>query len=132
MFQMMNEPVEIVHGFLNAVETREVDAVLMYFAKDGIWQNVPHPVAKGHTAIQALLTPILHRSSKVRWDVVSEAYSCNQAWVERIDRFWIDDEEYAVCCNGVFEVDRDTGLITELRDYVDLGEWRTRISHLFG
>ena len=128
----MSEPAEIVHGFLAAVEAGDVDAVLTFFSEDGSWQNVPHPVAKGHDAIRAQLATIFERSSKIRWDIVSEAYSDRRAWIERVDRFWIDGEEYAVCCNGVLEIDPEASVITELRDYVDLGEWRARIAGVLG
>lgn len=117
-----------VRRWLSAIEARDIDAVLDCFAADGSWQNVPHPPAVGHPAIRAMLAPILDRSDDVIWDVVSESYAPNRAWVERVDRFVIDGTEYAVRCNGVFEIDAERGLITELRDYVDLGEWRARIT----
>ena len=60
--------------------------------------------------------------------MVTEAYTADRAWLERIDRFWIDGAEYAVRCNGVLEFDEESGLISELRDYVDLGEWRSRLA----
>ena len=124
----MSEPSTIVRSFLDAVEARNVDAVLTHFAPDAIWQNVPHPPAVGHDAIGALLRGIIDRSSKVQWDVVSEAYSAERAWLERVDRFWINGTEYAVECNGVLDFDTEAGVITRLRDYVDLGEWRARLA----
>ena len=124
----MDGPAEVVSRFLAAVEARDVDALVSCFAGDGRWQNVPHPPAIGRDAIGAMLAPILSRSSAVVWDVVSEAYGPGRAWLERVDRFWIDGTEYAVRCNGVLEFDADSGLIVELRDYVDLGEWRARLS----
>ena len=60
--------------------------------------------------------------------MITESYGDNRAWLERVDRFTIDGTEYAVECNGVLEFDPDSGLIRELRDYVDLGEWRSRIA----
>jgi len=126
----MNTPAQIVRGFLDAVEARDVDAVLGFFSVDASWQNVPHPKAVGHDAIRAMLGGILDRSSKVAWDVVSEAYTADRAWLERVDRFWIGGTEYAVRCNGVLEIDAEAGVITELRDYVDLGEWRARLPPL--
>ncbi len=74
-----------------------------------------------------MLARILDRSSHVQWDIVSAAYTDDRAWLERVDRFWIDGTEYAAPCNGVVEVDPDTGLITAFRDYVDLGVWRDRL-----
>jgi len=75
-----------------------------------------------------MLEPILLRSDRVQWDIVTESYSQHRAWLERMDRFVIDGTEYAVRCNGVLEFEPDTGLISELRDYVDLAEWRSRLS----
>lgn len=74
-----------------------------------------------------MLSPIFERSSAVRWDLATAAYQGNRAWLERVDRFWIDGSEYAVRCNGVLEFDVPKGVITEFRDYVDLGEWRSRL-----
>ena len=48
-------------------------------------------------------------------------------WYERVDRFWLAGEEHAVHCNGVFEVDAGAQTVRSVRDYVDLGEWRSRI-----
>ena len=31
-------------------------------------------------------------------------------------------------CNGVFDFDLETSSILSVRDYVDLGEWRSRLS----
>ena len=119
---------EIVRSFLDAVEARDPDAVVAHFAPQATWQNVPHPPAEGRAGIHAMLAGILGRSQTVRWDIVSESYAPGRAWLERVDRFWIDDVEYAVQCNGVLEIDEEAGLITELRDYVDLGEWRARLA----
>jgi len=124
----MNRPAGLVRSFLDAIAARDIDEVLACFSPEAIWQNVPHPAAVGHTEIAAMLGPILRRSNEVRWDLISAAYGENRVWLERIDRFWIDGEEYAVRCNGVFEIDPHAGVITEVRDYVDLGEWRARLA----
>lgn len=110
-----------------------MQAVLDCMAPDASWQNVPHPPSKGHADIAKLFGAILPRCEKVRWDVESVSYGPEQdgralVWAERIDRFWIGGEEYAVRCNGVFEFDLASGLIVEVRDYVDLGEWRSRLA----
>ena len=124
----MIEPASVVRRFLDAIEARYLDAVLACFTEDATWQNVPHPCSRGHQEIRALLAAIVGRSEKVSWDVITESYGNNRAWLERVDRFWIDGTEYAVECNGVLEFDPKSGLIRELRDYVDLGEWRSRIA----
>lgn len=117
----------VLGALLQAVGARDLDAVVRCFSPHATWQNVPHPAVEGHEGIRSMLGPILARSSDVRWDVVTESHRDDRAWLERVDRFWIDGHEYAVRCNGVVEFDPGAGLITEWRDYVDLGEWRSRL-----
>jgi hypothetical protein len=52
--------------------------------------------------------------------------------VERLDRFWLQGEEYAVACHGVFSVDMASRTVISVRDYVDLGEWRQRVNPVLG
>jgi limonene-1,2-epoxide hydrolase len=78
-----------------------------------------------------MLAPILTWSDRVEWEVVEMHAGINVTMVERIDRFWIDGDEYAVRCNGVFGVDTGAGVVTSVRDYVDLEEWRDRITPIY-
>ena len=75
----------------------------------------------------ALLASIVCWSDKVQWDVVSVVIENNVGWLERLDRFWMDGEEYSVACNGIFTIDPATQTVLSVRDYVDLGEWRSRV-----
>ena len=112
---------------LRAIEARDVPGLVACFAPNGSWQNVPHEPWVGRATIASMLAPILQRSERVQWDVVTASFAEHRAWIERVDRFWIDGVEYAVRCNGVIDLDSESGLIKELRDYVDLGEWRGRL-----
>jgi limonene-1,2-epoxide hydrolase len=107
---------------------RDAEGAAACFTQAGIWQNVPLPPAVGRPAITAMLAPILRRSERVRWDIVSASYTDTKCWLERVDRFWIDGEEYAVECNGVIDLDPVSGLFTSWRDYVDIGTWRARLA----
>ncbi|HET9771550.1 MAG TPA: nuclear transport factor 2 family protein [Acidimicrobiia bacterium] len=118
---------DAVRRFLASVESRDPAAVAACFTPGGIYRNVPHDPAIGTAAIEQLFRPILTRSERVVWDIVSEAYSPDTAWLERVDRFWIGGVEYRIECNGVARVDTGAGLLTEFRDYVDLGVWRRRL-----
>lgn len=113
--------------FLAAVESCDAGAVAACFSDDATYRNVPHEPAIGRSGIERLFRPILDRAERVVWDIVSAAYSGGTAWLERVDRFWIDGVEYRIECNGVARVDLPTGLIAEFRDYVDLGVWRKRL-----
>ena len=125
------DPRQIVRQFLTAVETCDLDGIEGCFAPTARYANVPHAPAVGRAAIRALLEPILTRSSEVRWEIVSDAYLARRAFLERVDHFVIDGVDYSVECNGVYELDPDEGVITEVRDYVDLGPWRAKIAHVF-
>jgi len=123
---MSSEPV--IRAFLKAVERRDLDAVGRCFSANARYANVPNPPVEGPAGVQELFAPILGRAQRVRWDVVSAAYLEDRAHLERVDRFWIDNSEYAIECHGVFQVDPRAGLITEVRDYVDLATWRRRLA----
>lgn len=116
-----------VDRLIAAVGSRDVRRIADALAPDVTWQNVPHAPAVGRDAVVALLAGVVCWSDAVRWDVVSTATDGDTAWYERVDRFWIEGAEYAVRCNGVFRVDAASDRVCEVRDYVDLGEWRQRV-----
>lgn len=117
----------VIQRFLVAVESGNVDAVADCFTERARYANVPHPPALGRDGIRAMFAPILGRAERIQWDVVTSVYDGQTAWLERVDRFWIDGREYAIECNGVFTVDRARGLLSDVRDYVDLTTWRRRL-----
>lgn len=117
----------VVARFLAAVESGDCDAVAACFTEGARYANVPHPPAVGRAGIRQMFAPILGRAERVRWDVVTSAYDGETAWLERVDRFWIDGREYAIECNGVYTVDPARALLAEVRDYVDLATWRHRL-----
>ncbi|MEC7879045.1 MAG: limonene-1,2-epoxide hydrolase family protein [Actinomycetota bacterium] len=124
----MSNPNEIFETFLDSLESCDIDRILQSFTEQSSWQNVPHVPAVGLSEIRAAFESIVQRSSRIQWDVVSSAFEGSRGWIERVDRFWIDGIEYAVRCNGVFDFDVESSSILSVRDYVDLGEWRSRLA----
>ena len=124
----MTNPNEIFETFLNSMESCDIDRILQSFTEQSSWQNVPHVPAVGLSEIRAAFESIVQRSSRIQWDVVSSAFEGSRGWIERVDRFWIDGIEYPVRCNGVFDFDVESCSILSVRDYVDLGEWRSRLA----
>ena len=118
----------ILARFLTAVEERDVGALVWHFEEEATWRNMPGPPAVGRAMIGEMFDRFLPWCERVVWDIVSASYTDDTAWVERVDRFWVDGREFRIECNGVFVVDLRSELITEVRDYVDLGVWRTRLS----
>lgn len=115
-----------VEALLAAIESRDLRRVRAALSPDVTWQNVPHPVTEGRDAVVELLGGSLNWSTKVRWDVLTASYGEDFGILERVDRFWLDGEEYGAPCNGVFTVDVEASTVRSVRDYVDLGEWRAR------
>ena len=123
----MVKPVEIVENFFEVLSSRNLEQILLFFDERSVWQNVPHPPANGVAEISEMFRTIVERSSKIQWDIVTAAFEDDRAWLERVDRFWIDEVEYSVRCHGVFDFDTKSSTIISVRDYVDLGEWRERL-----
>ena len=121
-----------IERLLKAIESRDLRRVRRALHPSARWQNVPHPAAEGRDAVMALLGGILCWSERVRWDVHHVSIEGTNGSVERLDRFWLQGEEYAVACHGVFSVDMATRTVISVRDYVDLGEWRQRGNPVLG
>ena len=127
----MSEPSEettrgAVTALLSAIESRDLRAIGRCLSPQARWQNVPHPAAQGREAVVRFLAGIVTWADEVHWDIVTASYAEHRAWLERVDRFHLDGEWHDVRCNGVMEIDAG-GLVREVRDYVDLGEWRVRV-----
>ena len=117
----------VLQTFFSAVESRDLDAIKHCFSEDARYCNVPYDPAVGREAIGELFRPIVTRSERIEWQIVSSAYTEHRAHIERLDCFWIDGQRYAVPCHGVALIDTARGVITEFRDYVDLGRWRATL-----
>jgi len=117
-------PENIINGFFAAVESCDLEAIGGFFSAEARYVNVPYPPAVGRQEIIEMFRPIVSRSQKIEWIIASSAYSESRAHVERLDCFWINGRRYSVPCHCVAEVDALAGVITEFRDYVDVGLWR--------
>ncbi len=115
----------VVAAFIAAVERRDIDGVCDCLTADLRYANVPHAPVVGRDGVRGLLGPFLERCEAARWDVVSAGVAGDTAFAERVDRFWIDGQEYRIECAGVYRIAGDR--IAEVRDYVDLGVWRERL-----
>jgi limonene-1,2-epoxide hydrolase len=118
---------DVVDRFFAAVQCRDLDAIAGCFDAGATYANVPEAPVVGPAGVRELFRPIVERSERIVWDVVSRAGADDRVHVERLDRFWIEGAEYIAPCHGVFEVDVERGVITAVRDYVDLASWRARL-----
>lgn len=118
-------PRSIVEELFAAIASRDLRRIRDRLASDVVWQNVPHPVVSGRDAVIALLADIVTWSDAVRWDIVSSAADGDRLHVEHTDHFVIDGIHHSVRCNGIIDTVGD--VVTSVRDFVDLEEWRRRI-----
>lgn len=116
-----------IGALLRAIESRDLRAIGRALSPDARWQNVPHAVVHGRAAVVSMLGHIVTWSDEVRWDVVSAGYEAGVGRLERVDRFRIDGHWHDVACHGIFTIDA-SDRVSDVRDYVDLGEWRTRVT----
>ncbi|MGB0114927.1 MAG: nuclear transport factor 2 family protein [Ilumatobacteraceae bacterium] len=116
-----------IADLLRAIESRDLRMIAQSLSPDACWQNVPHAATEGRAAVVSMLGAIVTWSDEVRWEIVSDAYEPGVGRLERVDRFLIDGSWYDVACNGIVVVDA-TGVVSEVRDDVDLGEWRARVT----
>ena len=123
---------EVLTAFLDTVAGNDADEIAAFFAEDAVYTNVQAPSLVGRDAIREMFAKIASRASGMRWDVVSESYSDTTGWLERVDHFWMGEHQVSIECNGVFVVDPESGLITEVRDYVDFATYRERLGAATG
>jgi limonene-1,2-epoxide hydrolase len=128
----MTQAREVLRRFLDTVAGNDPDQIAACFAENAVYTNVQAQPLVGRDAIREMFAKIASRSSGMRWDVVSESYSDTTAWLERFDHFWVGEHQVSIECNGVFEVDPASGLITEVRDYVDFNTYRERLAAASG
>jgi len=112
--------------FLHTVSSLDVDAIAACFAPDATYRNMPDPPRVGREPIRAMFAGVLAGADRVEWEVVSAAYSDDTAWLERVDHFWYDGRRCSIECNGVFRTDPGSGLLVEVRDYLDRATWTAR------
>ncbi|MGI9598424.1 MAG: nuclear transport factor 2 family protein, partial [Acidimicrobiales bacterium] len=122
----------VVRALFDAIEARDLAAVESMLAPDASWRNVPHPIADGRPAVLSMLGPILAMSDEVEWEILAGADAGGGVvLLERIDHFTIAGRRHGVPCNGAFVADIGAGLVTEVRDYTDLGVWREQIAPVY-
>ena len=116
---MSSDSRDVVIGFCNAFERRSAEDVLAYMAPDIVYQNVPLPAMHGIDAAAKFLTPLLTKTIKIEFNVLSLAVSNsgNEVLTERLDRLHFSTGVVDIPLMGVFVV--RNGKISEWRDYSD-------------
>lgn len=116
---MSGDSRNVVIGFCNAFERRSVGDVLAYMAPDIVYQNVPLPVMHGREAAAKFLTPLLTRTIKIEFKLLSVAVSASgeEVLTERLDRLHFTTGVVDIPLMGIFVVRH--GKVSQWRDYAD-------------
>ena len=93
-------PHAAVDALLAAIESRDLRRIADQLTDDATWQNVPHPAAVGRDAVLALLGPILTRSDRVVWDVVTAATVGTRPISPRPPIGPVNTPTYSICVLG--------------------------------
>lgn len=122
-------PVEVVSGFIAAIEARDVEAAVAYAAADISYENVPISPIVGRDAVAATLTGFLASAEEVDWQIVNQWEVGRTVINERLDRFRIGGGWLELPVAGFFVVD-DNGLISLWRDYFDMSTYTRQLAEL--
>ncbi len=116
----------VVATWLERIGARDADGASACFAEDAVfYYAMPHPPVRGRDGIRGMFAGQAATYDRISWEITSAAVESNRVWMERVDRFFTaDGREIAIECAGVAEI--TDGLITEVRDYVDLSTWEQR------
>jgi len=109
-------------------ETFDIDAILEFFAEDGIFDMVNVRKATGHAEIRAVVEAIITPHDTGRFEILNIAEnSAGKVMNERVDRFLRKDGKWiSIGVMGVFEfVD---GKIAAQRDYFDVQTFRNQMA----
>ena len=114
----MSESEQVVRDFCMAWERRDIDELVGFFAKDGIYHNMPMEPAKGHDAIRGVMNMFVPLSKEISFEITNMASVGDVVFTERVDRFVMEGGTIEIPVAGVFEIEE--GKIRAWRDYFDM------------
>ena len=109
---------KIVRDFISAWSRLNVDELVDYFCKDGIYHNMPTDPVAGHEALRAFIGAFLTNWEKTDWEILNLLVDGDTVMVERLDRTVAAGKQVDLPCCGVFEMRQ--GKIAVWRDYFDM------------
>jgi limonene-1,2-epoxide hydrolase len=117
-------PQQTVEAFIGHWNDYDLDAILALCAEGMVWHNIPMEPVIGKPAIRAATEGFMADIATCEWITHAIAANGNRVLTERTDGFTFKDgRKAAIRVMGTFEVNAD-GLITQWRDYFDMGEFQ--------
>lgn len=111
-----------ISRFIAAVNARDVNVIMAFFAEDAVYHNMPNQPLKGTAAIRRAIENFVNPASRIDWEILHTAETGNVVLTERMDRFVMNGKDVALPVMGAFEL--ANGKITAWRDYFDVAAWQ--------
>lgn len=122
-------PGETVTAFIEAIERKDIEAVVALASPDISYENMPMEPLVGHEALASTLRAFLEPAGDVEWQILSQFEVGTTVINERLDRFQIGDGWLELPIAGVFHIDSQ-GKIALWRDYFDMGSYQRQLAEL--
>lgn len=118
---------ETISSFCATWASRNVDALMEFFADDAVYHNIPFdPPSVGKEQIRGTIEMFMTDPEAVEFKVHHQAESADGVVLnERTDTFQIGDTTIALRVMGTFEV--TDGKITAWRDYFDMNQYMSQL-----
>ncbi len=118
---------ETISSFCDTWATRDIDALMDYFADDAVYHNIPmDPPNVGKDMIRGVIEMFMKDPTAVTFEVHHQAESPNGVVLnERTDTFHIREHVIALRVMGTFEL--VDGKITAWRDYFDMNQYMSQL-----
>lgn len=111
----------VIEAFVAAINAKDVDRVMDFFALDAVYHNMPMAPVSGFEEIRQVIERFIGPAEEVDWQILTIAEAGGSVMAERLDRFVMGGKSVELPCNGVFEM--EDGKIKIWRDYFDMGTW---------
>ena len=113
---------DTIDRFMQAWGSRDLDAIMAYFAEDAAYANVPMgPPHVGKSAIREFIQGFIGSATEINFIVHNQVASEAVVMNERTDILAYDGKRVELPVMGVFEL--EGGKIRAWRDYFDMAQF---------
>jgi limonene-1,2-epoxide hydrolase len=113
--EVVLSPEEVVRAELAAWDRMDVEAIMSYFARDSVWDNVPIGAATGLDEIRKAVEGWVGQTTSFDAEILNIAVAGNVVLTERVDHVVMKGAAAHARVMGAFEIEGDK--IKAWRDY---------------
>lgn len=122
----MANDIQTIEAFVEAFNSKDIDAIMAFFTEDAIYHNMPMGPAQGTDAVRNIIAMFLAPAETLDWEILNIAQTGDTVLTERDDRFMIGGKDVALPVMGAF--DMKDGKIAAWRDYFDMAAWQNQVA----